>query len=245
MMTSSASAASSKVPHLIDHDHADVNGGWLRPAVFGAMDGLVTNIALISGVGGGGVSPHNIILTGVAGLVAGAISMGLGEYTSVRTQNDQVAHEVEKERIELTTNPAAEAEELALRWIERGLPEDLAREVAMRISLDPEEALRVHAQEELGVNPHDVPSPWIAAISSFVCFSIGALLPLLPYLLGATSLWPSLILGGVGLFVAGVLTARFTSQRWWYSGGRQLIMGAIAAAATYGIGHLIGVGGIG
>ncbi len=134
MMTSSASAASSKVPHLIDHDHADVNGGWLRPAVFGAMDGLVTNIALISGVGGGGVSPHNIILTGVAGLVAGAISMGLGEYTSVRTQNDQVAHEVEKERIELTTNPAAEAEELALRWIERGLPEDLAREVAMRIS---------------------------------------------------------------------------------------------------------------
>jgi VIT1/CCC1 family predicted Fe2+/Mn2+ transporter len=227
---------------LIDHDHADVTGGWLRPAVFGAMDGLVTNIALISGVGGGGVSPHSIILTGTAGLVAGAISMGLGEYTSVRTQNDQVAHEVDKERRELEVNPAAEAEELALLWIERGLPENLAREVATRISLNPDEALRVHAQEELGVDPHDVPSPWVAAVSSFVCFSVGALIPLLPYLLGVTHLLPSLIVGGIGLFAAGALTARFTSHRWWYSGGRQLLMGAAAAAATYGIGHLIGVG---
>jgi vacuolar iron transporter family protein len=230
---------------LIDHDHADVTGGWLRPAVFGAMDGLVTNIALISGVGGGGISPHNIILTGSAGLVAGAISMGLGEYTSVRTQNDQVAHEVAKERRELEINPQAEAEELALIWIQRGLPEDLAREVATRISLNPDEALRVHAQEELGVNPHDVPSPWVAAGSSFVCFAIGALIPLLPYLIGAKVLWPSLLVGGLGLFVAGVLTARFTSQRWWYSGGRQLLMGGIAAAATFGIGHLIGVSGAG
>jgi VIT1/CCC1 family predicted Fe2+/Mn2+ transporter len=227
---------------LIDHDHADVTGGWLRPAVFGAMDGLVTNIALISGVGGGGVSPHSIILTGTAGLVAGAISMGLGEYTSVRTQNDQVAHEVDKERRELEINPEAEAEELALVWIERGLPERLAREVAERISLNPDEALRVHAQEELGVDPHDVPSPWVAAASSFVCFSVGALIPLLPYLFGVTHLLPSLIVGGVGLFVAGALTARFTSHRWWYSGGRQLLMGAAAAAATYGIGHLIGIG---
>jgi VIT1/CCC1 family predicted Fe2+/Mn2+ transporter len=230
---------------LIDHSHADVTGGWLRPAVFGAMDGLVTNIALISGVGGGGVSSHNIVLTGAAGLVAGAISMGLGEYTSVRTQNDQVAHEVDKERVELKNNPEAEAEELALIWIERGLPEDLAREVATRIALNPEEALRVHAQEELGVNPQEAPSPWIAAVSSFVCFSVGALIPLLPYLLGSTQLWLSLLLGGVGLFVAGVLTARFTSQRWWYSGGRQLLMGGVAAAATFGIGHLIGVSNIG
>jgi vacuolar iron transporter family protein len=227
---------------LIDHSHADVTGGWLRPAVFGAMDGLVTNIALISGVGGGGISAHNIILTGTAGLVAGAISMGLGEYTSVRTQNDQVAHEVAKERRELETNPAAEAEELALVWIERGLPEALAREVATRISLNPEEALRVHSQEELGVNPHDLPSPWIAAITSFICFAVGALIPLLPYLIGVTHLWPSLVVGGIGLFVSGALTARFTSQRWWYSGGRQLLMGAVAAAATFGIGHLIGVG---
>lgn len=224
---------------LIDHDHADVTGGWLRAAVFGAMDGLVTNIALISGVGGGGVAPHAIILTGTAGLVAGAISMGLGEYTSVRTQNDQVASEVAKERRELEVNPEAEAEELALRWIERGLPEDLAREVARRVALDPREALRIHAQEELGINPEDQPSPWVAAISSFICFSIGAFIPLLPYVAGATSLWVSLAAGGVGLFVAGVLTARFTNKPWWWSGVRLLLMGAAAAAATYGIGRWV------
>jgi VIT1/CCC1 family predicted Fe2+/Mn2+ transporter len=230
---------------LIDHDHADVSGGWLRPAVFGAMDGLVTNIALISGVGGGGVSPHTVVLTGMAGLVAGAISMGIGEYTSVQTQNDQVAHEVDKERRELEHNPEAEAEELALRWIERGLPPQLAREVASTLSENPEEALRVHAQEELGINPAEVPSPWVAGISSFICFSVGALIPLLPYLLGAKNLWIALGAGGVGLFVAGALTARFTSRSWVRSGFRQLVLGALAAAATYGVGHLIGVSGIG
>ncbi len=228
-----------------DHHHADVSGGWLRPAVFGAMDGLVTNIALISGVGGGGASRHVIVLTGIAGLVAGAISMGLGEYTSVRTQNDQVASEVAKERRELERHPVAEAEELAQRWIGRGLPPDLARQVATAVAENPEEALRIHAQEELGINPHEVPSPWVAAVSSFLCFSIGAALPLLPYLFGFNNLWPALIVGGLGLFVAGGLTSRFTKQRWWYSGSRQLILGGAAAAATYGIGHLIGVGSVG
>src|SRR2546430_14394476 len=115
------------------------------------MDGLVTNIALIAGVGGGRVSPHTVILTGFAGLVAGAVSMGLGEYTSVRTQNDQVAHELAKERHELEHNPEVEAEELAGIWISRGLPEKLARQVADALSKDPIQALRGHAQEELGV----------------------------------------------------------------------------------------------
>jgi VIT1/CCC1 family predicted Fe2+/Mn2+ transporter len=227
------------------HHHADVSGGWLRPAVFGAMDGLVTNIALISGVGGGGASRHAIVLTGVAGLVAGAVSMGLGEYTSVRTQNDQVASEVAKERRELERHPEAEAEELAQRWIERGLPPDLARQVATAVAANPEEALRIHAQEELGINPHDVPSPWLAAISSFLCFSVGAVIPLLPYLIGFNNLWPALIVGGFGLFFAGAITARFTRQRWWYSGLRQLVLGGVAAAITYGIGHLIGASGVG
>jgi vacuolar iron transporter family protein len=254
--TSPAAGASTHVsadkPHRLaapaaydDHHHADVSGGWLRPAVFGAMDGLVTNIALISGVGGGGASRHVIVLTGVAGLVAGAISMGLGEYTSVRTQNDQVASEVAKERRELERHPVAEAEELAQRWIERGLPPELARQVATAVAENPEEALRIHAQEELGVNPHEVPSPWIAAVSSFLCFSIGAVLPLLPYLFGFNNLWPALIVGGFGLFLAGALTSRFTRQRWWFSGIRQLVLGGAAAAATYGIGYLVGVGGVG
>ena len=225
--------------------HADVSGGWLRPAVFGAMDGLVTNIALIAGVGGGGVSPHTVVLTGFAGLVAGAVSMGLGEYTSVRTQNDQVAHEVAKERAELERHPEVEAEELAGMWIARGLPEHLAREVAAELSKNVDEALRVHAQEELGVNPAEQPSPWTAAISSFLCFSAGALVPLLPYLFGATVLWLALLVGGVGLFVAGALTARFTNKRWYVSGLRQLALGLAAAGLTFLIGKLIGVSGVG
>ncbi len=227
------------------HHHADVSGGWLRPAVFGAMDGLVTNIALIAGVGGGGVSAHNIILTGFAGLVAGAVSMGIGEYTSVRTQNDQVAFELAKERRELEHNPEAEAEELAGMWIQRGLPADLARQVAAAVGRNPDEALRLHAQEELGVNPAEQPSPWVAAFSSFLCFSGGALVPLLPYLAGATALWLALVVGGVGLFVAGALTARFTNRKWYLSGLRQLVLGLAAAGATFGIGRAIGISGIG
>jgi VIT1/CCC1 family predicted Fe2+/Mn2+ transporter len=231
-------------PAALDPDHhPDVTGGWLRAATFGAMDGLVTNIALIAGVGGGGVSPQTVVLTGVAGLVAGAISMGLGEYTSVKAQNEQVAAEVARERRELERHPEAEAAELAERWIARGLPPELAREVVEVISRDPDEALRVHVQEELGVDPHEQPSPWTAAASSFVCFSVGGLVPLLPYLLGSTSLWLALAVGGLGLFAAGALTARFTGRAWWASGLRVFLLGALAAAATYGIGALIGVDG--
>ncbi|MBU8859460.1 MULTISPECIES: VIT1/CCC1 transporter family protein [unclassified Micromonospora] len=228
---------------LREAHHADVSGGWLRPAVFGAMDGLVTNIALIAGVGGGGVSPRSVVLTGTAGLVAGAISMGLGEYTSVRSANEQVAAEVAKERRELERHPEAEARELADAWVARGLPRELATQVAEAVRANPEEALRVHVREELGVDPDDQPSPWAAAISSFVCFSVGALVPLLPYLLGFTSLWLALAVGGVGLFVAGAIVARFTNRAWWRSGLRQLLLGALAAGATYLIGALIGVGG--
>ncbi|MEV4707621.1 VIT1/CCC1 transporter family protein [Actinoplanes sp. NPDC049316] len=226
----------------VEHHHADVSGGWLRAATFGAMDGLVTNIALIAGVGGGGVDRHTLILTGVAGLVAGAISMGLGEYTSVRTQNDQVAAELDKELRELRENPEGEADELVEMWTARGLPEYLARQVADVLKADPEKALRVHAQEELGVVPDELPSPWTAAVSSFVCFSIGAVVPLLTYLLGFDSLAFALAVGGAGLFAAGVIVARFTGQPWWRSGVRQLLLGAAAAGATYVIGSLIGVG---
>ncbi|WP_406067225.1 VIT1/CCC1 transporter family protein [Micromonospora sp. NBC_01638] len=228
---------------LREAHHADITGGWLRPAVFGAMDGLVTNIALIAGVGGGGVSPRSIVLTGSAGLVAGAISMGLGEYTSVRSANEQVAAEVAKERRELERHPEAEARELADAWVARGLPRDLATQVAEAVRRDPEEALRVHVREELGVDPDDQPSPWTAAITSFLFFSVGALVPLLPYLLGATELGLALAVGGLGLFVAGAVVARFTNRPWWAGGLRQLLLGAAAAAATYLIGSLIGVQG--
>jgi vacuolar iron transporter family protein len=227
-----------------DH-HADVSGGWLRPAVFGAMDGLVTNIALIAGVGGGGISPRNIVLTGVAGLVAGAVSMGLGEYTSVHTQNEQVAAEVAKERRELERFPEAEADELVGMWTRRGLPADLARQVANVLKRDPEEALRVHVQEEMGVVPGKQASPWTAAVSSLACFSAGAVVPLLPYLAGATQLWMALAAGGLGLFVAGALVSRFTRRTWWGGGLRQLLLGGAAAGVTYLIGALIGIDGLG
>jgi VIT1/CCC1 family predicted Fe2+/Mn2+ transporter len=225
----------------VHHEHSDISGGWLRPAVFGAMDGLVTNIALIAGVGGAGVDRRVIILTGVAGLVSGAISMGLGEFTSVRASNEQVAAEVAKERHELKNNPGAEASELADRWTERGLPPDLARKVAESLNELPEEALRVHVREELGVDPDAQPSPWLAAISSFLCFSVGALIPLISYLVGSHSFWLAMGIGGLGLFTAGALTARFTGRWWLTSGLRQLALGFAAAGATYLIGHLIGI----
>jgi VIT1/CCC1 family predicted Fe2+/Mn2+ transporter len=230
------------VTAVIEHHHADVSGGWLRAATFGAMDGLVTNIALIAGVGGGGAGHRALLLTGAAGLVAGAISMGLGEYTSVRTQNEQVAAELSKELHELRVNPEGEADELVAMWVARGLPVGLARQVAEVLKHHPEQALRVHAQEELGVVPDELPSPWTAAGSSFVCFAVGALFPLLPYVVGLNNLWLALAIGGVGLFVAGALVGRFTGRPWWRGGLRQLVLGALAAAATYGIGALIGVG---
>jgi vacuolar iron transporter family protein len=223
-----------------EQHHSDVSGGWLRPAVFGAMDGLVSNIGLISGVAGSGVSPKTIVITGLAGLTAGAISMALGEYTSVRAQAEQVAFEVAKERRELERHPEVEIDELASAWIARGLPAGLAHEVAKVVHSNPDEALRVHAQEELGIDPDEQPSPWTAAISSFLCFAAGAIIPLLPYLFGTTQLWPALVAGGVGLFLTGSLVARFTMRPWWLSGLRQLLLGAVAAGATYLIGTLIG-----
>ncbi|MCU1620637.1 MAG: Conserved rane protein of unknown function [Modestobacter sp.] len=224
------------------HTHADVAGGWLRAAVFGAMDGLVTNTALVAGVGGGGAGSHAVVLSGVAGLAAGAISMALGEYTSVSTQNEQLDLEVAKERRELASNPVGEQAELAKLWEDRGLEPELAREVAEQLSRDPERALRVHTLNELGLDPDDKPSPWTAAISSFLCFAIGALIPLLPFLLGAPRLWLALLCGGVGLVVAGALSARFTPRPWWSAGLRQLLFGAVAAGATYLIGMAIGGG---
>jgi VIT1/CCC1 family predicted Fe2+/Mn2+ transporter len=223
------------------HSHADVSGGWLRPAVFGAMDGLVTNTALVAGVGGGGAPPRAIVLAGVASLVAGAISMALGEYTSVKTQNEQLDLEVAKERRELQRNPRGELAELVRELRVRGVEADLAREVAAQLSRDPETALRLHVVAELGVTVDDEPSPRTAALSSLVTFAVGAVVPLVPYLLGFSLLWVALLCGGIGLAVAGALSSRFTPRPWWYAGGRQLLFGALASVATYLIGLAIGI----
>jgi VIT1/CCC1 family predicted Fe2+/Mn2+ transporter len=224
-----------------DHSHSDVSGGWLRAAVFGAMDGLVTNTALVAGVGGGGAAPRAIVLAGAASLVAGAISMALGEYTSVKTQNEQLDLEVDKERRELERNPEGELAELTTMLRVRGVDDRLAERVAAQLSKDPEIALRLHVVAELGLNPDDKPSPRVAAVSSFLTFGTGALLPLLPYLFGVSVLWPALLFGGAGLLVAGVLSSQFTPRPWWYAGLRQLLFGAAAAGITYAVGSAIGV----
>jgi VIT1/CCC1 family predicted Fe2+/Mn2+ transporter len=225
-----------------DHSHADISGGWLRAAVFGAMDGLVTNTALVAGVGGGRAAAGTIVLSGVASLVAGAISMALGEYTSVKTQNEQLDLEVAKERRELQRNPEGELAELIEMLRVRGVDDQLARRVAVQLSRDPETALRLHVVAELGLNPADKPSPRVAAVSSLVTFSVGAVIPLLPYLLGFSLLWVALLAGGLGLFAAGALSSRFTPRPWWYAGSRQLLFGAVAAGITYLVGLAIGAG---
>jgi vacuolar iron transporter family protein len=229
----------------IGHTHSDLSGGWLRPAVFGAMDGLVTNISLVAGVGGGGASSHVIVLTGVAGLVAGAFSMALGEYTSVQTQNESVQAEVAAERRELRENPKAEQAELVGMFADMGLSRQTAERVAEEVHTDEDLAVRVHIEQELGVNPDEQPSPIVAALSSFLCFSIGALFPLVPFLFGLDSLVAGLAIGGIGLFFAGAVVARFTTRQWWSNGLRQLLFGVIAAGATYLVGVLIGVSAAG
>lgn len=224
----------------IHHDHRDVSGGWLRPTVFGATDGLVSNFALIAGVAGADISRHQIILVGLAGLVGGAFSMATGEYVSVQSQNESVRAELAVERHELHTNAEAELAELAQLYIARGVDPDLAERVARQLSVDPEQALSIHAREELGVDPDELPSPVIAAASSFVSFTVGAFIPLLPYLCGVKSIALCALLALLALFGTGALASQFTSRGWIYAGVRQLIFGAAAALVTYGVGNLVG-----
>jgi VIT1/CCC1 family predicted Fe2+/Mn2+ transporter len=226
----------------LHHSHRDVTGGWLRPATFGVMDGLVSNFALVAGVVGGGAAGKVVIMTGLAGLVAGACSMASGEFTSVSSQTELMRAEIEVERGELKAHPEDELRELALMYEAKGLRPELAAEVARELSSDPEIALDVHVREELGVDPNDLPSPWIAAGSSFAAFAFGALIPLLPFLFGASSVLPSLLLSVLGLVVTGGVVARITARPFWYGGGRQLLLGGLSAAVTYAIGLLVGTG---
>lgn len=239
-MTIIANGATLHVAHRDNHTHRDVNGGWLRPAVFGAMDGLVSNLALLTGVAGGAVSQQTLVITGLAGLAAGAFSMAAGEYTSVASQRELVQAELDVERRELCKHPVDEQAELAALYESRGVEPKLAREVARQLSKDADQALEIHAREELGIDPGDLPSPIVAAVSSFVAFGLGALLPVLPYLLGATVLWPAVLLALLGLFVCGAVVARVTARSWWFSGLRQLALGGAAAGVTYALGTVFG-----
>lgn len=166
--------------------------------------------------------------------------MAAGEYTSVAAQRELVEAELDVERRELRKHPQDEEAELAALYEGRGVEPALAREVARQLSKDPEQALEIHAREELGIDPGDLPSPLVAAVSSFGSFALGAVLPVLPYLLGATVLWPAVLLALVGLFACGAVVARVTTRTWWYSGLRQLVLGGAAAGVTYALGSFFG-----
>jgi vacuolar iron transporter family protein len=228
--------------HRAGHEHPDVTGGWLRPAVFGVSDGLVSNVALIAGVAGGtqGNGAQAVILAGLAGMAAGAFSMAVGEYVSVASQSESAAREVEKERHEIIGNPEAEIRELADMYERKGVAADLAYQVAQQIHTDVDNAVEVHAREELGVDPGHLASPKLAATSSFLAFALGALVPLVPYFLGAVTFLPGLVATLVALFGAGAIVTSRTNRSWVYGGARQMLLGAAAAGLTYGVGSLVG-----
>jgi VIT1/CCC1 family predicted Fe2+/Mn2+ transporter len=228
----------------IEHQHKTIkNGSNIRAAVFGINDGLLSNASLILGVAGAHVDPSFILLSGIAGLLAGAFSMGSGEYVSVRSQREMLEYQLTLEKHELDTYPEEEAAELALIYEARGLPKDEAKKVADLLIQNPDKALDTLAREELGINPDDLVSPWGAAISSFVSFTLGALIPLLPFLFSHShyNLFISIGLTMVSLFIIGASLSLFTQRNPWWSGIRTLLIGMAAGSITYITGGWLGV----
>jgi vacuolar iron transporter family protein len=224
--------------------HRAVGGNALRAAVLGANDGLCSNLSLVMGVAGASITPHGILMTGIAGLLAGACSMALGEWVSVTSSRELAEREIRIESGELTEDPVGEGEELQLIYEAKGLSAKEAEGVVEQVLKDKEAALDALAREELGINPTELGgSATEAALTSFLLFSIGALIPILPFLLPGYGLQvvASLTLSGVALFGIGAAITIFTGASVWRSGGRQLVLGLAAAGVTFSIGHLIGV----
>jgi VIT1/CCC1 family predicted Fe2+/Mn2+ transporter len=217
------------------------NSGGLRAAVFGVNDGLVSVACLVMGVAGAASANATILLTGLAGLLAGAFSMAAGEYISMRSQREMFEYQIGLERAELAQYPEEEASELALIYTARGMPRQEAEALAARMVADPELGLDTLAREELGLNPDDLGSPWLAAISSFMAFTLGGAIPLLPYLFG---LQPALSwaigLTGLALFLVGAMLSLFTGRHAWWGGLRMLFIGGAAGLLTYWVGNLMG-----
>jgi VIT1/CCC1 family predicted Fe2+/Mn2+ transporter len=224
--------------------HRNLAGGNLRAAVFGVNDGLVSNACLILGVAGASNDAGPVLLAGTAGLLAGAFSMAAGEFVSVRSQRELFEYQIGQERDELALYPDEEAEELALIYEARGIPLETARELAHHLVRDPKTALDTLAREELGLNPDDLGSPVGAAVSSFVSFAAGALLPLLPFALrlGDAALGISIGLSAAALFAVGATLSLFSGRGAVTGGLRMCALGGGAGAATWGIGSLLGVG---
>ncbi len=235
------------LPHAVDEigrRHRGVgSGGNLRAAVFGVNDGLISNASLILGIAGATADSQIILLSGIAGLIAGAFSMAAGEYVSVRSQREMYEYQIALEREELEHYPEAEAEELALIYEARGHSREEAVSMAKNLTADPEKALATLAREELGLNPGDLGSPWGAALFSFLSFAAGAAVPLVPFVFvaGPGGLAAAIAATAVALLAVGTTLSLFTGQSALYSGVRMLALGAAAGGFTYLIGRLLGV----
>lgn len=229
-------------PETIGARHRGAGGGALRAAVFGVNDGLVSNTSLVMGMAGAAVSNDVVFLTGVAGLLAGAFSMAAGEFISMKTQREMYEHQIAQEKEELQLYPEEETEELALIYEARGLPLEEARSVAKTLISDPKSALDALTREELGLNPDDLGSATGAALWSFLAFSAGAILPLVPFLIGlATPVPIAACVAGLALFGVGAAMSLFSGRNAFLGGVRMLAIGALAGAATFAIGSLFGV----
>jgi len=223
--------------------HRSDASGSLRAAIFGVNDGLVANLSLVMGVAGGEADRHFILLAGLAGLLAGAFSMGVGEFVSVSSQRELFEREIQVEADEVALMPEEEAKELALIYRAKGLSQDEAQKLAARIMSDPKQAVDTLAREELGLNPDELGSPFGVAASSFASFVGGAIVPVVPYMI-ATGAWAfvgSIVFSAIALFAVGAGISVVTGRSLLRAGLRQLLVGALAAGATFGIGRLIGV----
>jgi VIT1/CCC1 family predicted Fe2+/Mn2+ transporter len=235
------------VPHpgpIATEQRAGGKSGALRAAIFGANDGLVSNLSLIMGVTGAGVSNKLIVLAGVAGLLAGAFSMAAGEYISMRVQREVFERLIHLEAHEIGSDAEAERKELALLYERKGISRDLAERLAEELMRDPNVALDTHAREELGLDPEEgLGSPWAAAGSSFATFSLGAAIPLVPYLFGSgtAALATSSALALVSLFAIGAGMSFLTGRPFYTSGLRMTLIGGGAALVTFGVGKLLNV----
>ena len=220
-----------------------MSGGVARAAVFGVSDGLVSNSSLILGVAGAGSDAAAVRLAGIAGLIAGAVSMAAGEWVSMQAQRELFEHELDVERSALARRPQGETAELTHLYESRGIDPALARQMSEEVMRDPELALETHAREELGIDPQELGSPGGAAAGSFASFFAGGLLPLLPWFVvaGSVAVWSSVLLALLGAAGVGILLARSTGRPWPRVAARQVLIAMVAAGATYGIGSLVGV----
>ncbi|MDB5099477.1 MAG: hypothetical protein JWM80_3898 [Cyanobacteria bacterium RYN_339] len=235
--------AAGMTPKPPEQQHRTITGNALRAAVLGANDGLVSNLNLVMGVAGAGLASHAIVITGIAGLLAGAISMALGEWISVQSARELAKRELAIEAREIDTQPDVEQAELVGFFLAKGLAEEDARHMAARMMTSKEAVLDTMAREELGIDPKELGgSAWVAAYSSFLLFVLGASIPLLPYFFatGQTAIAVSVVGSAIGLVVLGAGIGWLNGLNLWYAAGRQLLFGLVAGAITYGLGKVMG-----